>query len=82
MKDALKRFVTNDIVVRAVKTAIQAFLSVLVLSGPVGYLDLNVVKAAGIAAGAAAISALYNGLKAEWGKKRNTSEEITAPPAE
>lgn len=81
MKDALKRFVTNDIVVRAVKTGIQTFLSVLLLSGPLNYISLTAVKGAGVAAGAALLSALYNGLKAKWNPS-NPDPVLTAPPAE
>lgn len=69
LKKVLKSLASNDIVIRAVKTAIQAFLSVLVMSGPMNYTDLGVWQAAGIAAGAAAISALYNGVKARWGNQ-------------
>jgi hypothetical protein len=51
----------RDILVRAVKTAIQAGLSVIVAAGT-GYVDIQVWKVAGIAAGAAFFSALQNAL--------------------
>jgi hypothetical protein len=51
----------TDIAARAAKTAAQSGLAVLVAAGT-GYLDASVWKAAGIAAGAAAISALHNAL--------------------
>lgn len=52
---------TLDILTRAAKTALQTGLAVIVASGT-GYIDINVWKVAGIAAGAAFLSALQNAL--------------------
>jgi hypothetical protein len=51
----------TDIAIRATKTALQSGLAVLIAAGA-GYVDAGVWKAAAIAAGAGAISALQNGL--------------------
>lgn len=51
----------RDIIIRAAKTALQAGLSVVVAAGT-GYIDIQVWKVAGIAAGAAFFSALQNAL--------------------
>lgn len=51
----------RDILIRASKTALQAGLSVVVAAGT-GYIDIQVWKVAGIAAGAAFFSALQNAL--------------------
>jgi hypothetical protein len=51
----------RDIIIRATKTALQAGLAVVVAAGT-GYIDINVWKVAGIAAGAAFFSALQNAL--------------------
>lgn len=48
-----------DILVRALKTFAQSFLAVLAASGT-GYLEIDALKAASIAGGAAIISFLQN----------------------
>lgn len=55
--NSVKVFLDNDIVKRAAKTAVQAFVAVLVLT------DNPVSKKALVAAGAAALSALWNSVK-------------------
>lgn len=52
----------EDVLIRAGKTFIQSVLSIVVASGT-DYIDIATWKAAVVAAGAAGISALYNGLK-------------------
>jgi hypothetical protein len=51
----------SDILTRAVKTAIQSGLAIVVAAGT-NFVDVSVWKAAGVAAGAALISALHNAL--------------------
>lgn len=58
--------VIRDILIRAAKTALQSGLAVVVAAGT-GYVDINVWKVAGIAAGAAFFSALQNGVAARLG---------------
>lgn len=53
----------NDIVVRAVKTFVQAFLATLAVS-VVSVTDVNTAKAAVVGAVAAGISATWNWFKA------------------
>jgi hypothetical protein len=55
----------RDTAIRAAKTAVQTGLAIVVASG-LDYLDASVWKAAGIAAGAAALSAIQNSLAATW----------------
>ena len=54
---------TKDIVIRAIKTFIQAFLSVVIVS-LADITDMTTLKAALIAALAAGISAVWNSIKA------------------
>jgi hypothetical protein len=58
--------ILRDIIIRAAKTAIQSGLAVVVAAGT-GFIDVAVWKVAGIAAGAAFISALQNGISARFG---------------
>ena len=55
--NSVKVFLDNDIVKRAAKTAVQAFVAVLVLT------DNPVSKKALVAAGAAGLSALWSSVK-------------------
>ncbi len=57
-----KSLINNDVVRRAVKTFIQAFLAVLVV-GYVNVKDVESAKALGVAAVAAGISAVWNFIK-------------------
>lgn len=57
-----KSFVNSDIVRRAVKTFVQAFLAVIVV-GYVNVKDVESAKALGVAAVAAGISAVWNFIK-------------------
>ncbi len=50
-----------DVLERSVKTFIQSALSIVVAAGT-NYVDVATWKAAVVGAGAAALSALYNGL--------------------
>lgn len=56
-KNILRTIATNDVVVRAVKTAVQAFVAVLVAT------DVPFSKQALVAAIAAGVSAAYNSAK-------------------
>jgi hypothetical protein len=60
----------RDLAIRALKTAVQTTLAIVVASGT-GYIDADVWKAAAIAAGAAALSATQNGLTALWGASQS-----------
>ena len=62
MKDLALSLVTNDVVVRAVKTFVQAFLSVVAL-GATDVIDVDSLKALIVGAGAAGISAVWNSLR-------------------
>ncbi len=57
-----KSLVNSDIVRRAVKTFIQAFVAVIVI-GYVNVKDVESAKALGVAAVAAGISAVWNFIK-------------------
>jgi hypothetical protein len=52
--ERLKEFLANDLVERALKTFVQAFVSVLIIGG------FKLDKATLVAAGAAGISAVWN----------------------
>lgn len=49
----------KDIVLRALKTFVQAFLAVFIAAGT-DYVNVSTLKAAAIAGGAAVFSAVYN----------------------
>jgi hypothetical protein len=61
MKEAIKSFLNNDIVKRALKTFIQAFLATLSVS-IVTVQDFPTLKAVVVGAIAAGISAVWNSL--------------------
>ena len=58
----VKALAVNDVVVRAVKTAVQTFASVVAL-GVAGVVDVASVQALVLAAGSAAVSAAWNSAK-------------------
>lgn len=62
MKEALKSLLTSDVVARAVKTFVQAFLAVLV-AGVATVNSVEAGKALFVAALAAGISAVWNSVK-------------------
>lgn len=62
MKDAVKAFFSNDIVQRALKTFVQAFLATLAV-GVATVSDFESAKALLVGALAAAISAAWNTIK-------------------
>lgn len=69
--DAIKRlfdaFVSSDTVERAAKTFVQAFVSTFALSvSAIDLYSLAAWKAAVVAAGAAAVSAVWNGVIKPW----------------
>ena len=55
----MKKLLTNDIVVRALKTFTQTFLAVAA-AGVADVTDITAAKALVVSAGAAAISAVWN----------------------
>lgn len=57
LKKLTKEVISNDVVIRAFKTAVQAFVAVLIVT------DSPLSKTALAAAGAAAISAAWNSIK-------------------
>lgn len=57
LKKLTKEVISNDVVIRAFKTAIQAFVAVLIVT------DSPLSKTALAAAGAAAVSAAWNSIK-------------------
>lgn len=61
MKEAIKEFLNNDIVKRALKTFVQAFLATLSVS-IVTVQDFSTLKAVVVGAIAAGISAVWNSL--------------------
>lgn len=61
--ERIKELLANDVLVRAAKTFVQAFLSVLAL-GFADVVDLESAQALFVAAGAAGISAAWNSVKA------------------
>lgn len=61
MKEAIKSFLNNDIVKRALKTFVQAFLATLSVS-IVAVQDFPTLKAVVVGAIAAGISAVWNSL--------------------
>lgn len=61
MKEAIKEFLNNDIVKRALKTFLQAFLATLSVS-IVTVQDFPTLKAVVVGAIAAGISAVWNSL--------------------
>lgn len=62
MKELFNKFVNNDVVRRAFKTFIQAFIAVII-AGYATVQDFNGIKALIVAALAAGISAVWNSLK-------------------
>lgn len=59
----MKNLLTNDIVVRALKTAVQTFLATVAV-GLSSVTDVTTAKALVVAAAAAAISAVWNSVLA------------------
>lgn len=57
LKKLTKQVISNDVVIRAFKTAVQAFVAVLIVT------DSPLSRTALAAAGAAAISAAWNSIK-------------------
>ena len=57
LKKLTKEVISNDVVIRAFKTAVQAFVAVLIVT------DSPLSRTALAAAGAAAISAGWNSIK-------------------
>jgi|VirMetMinimDraft_7_1064189.scaffolds.fasta_scaffold35917_3 hypothetical protein len=57
LKKLTKEVISNDVVIRAFKTAVQAFVAVLIVT------DSPLSRTALAAAGAAAISAAWNSIK-------------------
>ena len=49
----------QDVLMRSLKTFLQTFTAVLIASGT-GYLEIDVVKTAAIAGGAAVLSVIHN----------------------
>jgi hypothetical protein len=62
MKNFVHAVVNNDVVRRAVKTFVQAFVATLIVSWASVH-DANSAKAVAVAAVAAAVSATWNFLK-------------------
>lgn len=57
LKKLTREVISNDVVIRAFKTAVQAFVAVLIVT------DSPLSRTALAAAGAAAISAAWNSIK-------------------